>query len=124
MAEEVRASSGGLVQAYVAEQSGLPLSSLIYDNQPGEEDHCGSARCNPCTRGTTRKKNCRKVTRGGLVYSCKCLTCEEEGRRREGEDREEEEEEGRGGGAKEDDQEKKSFYHGSSKKHIKYAYLS
>ena len=84
VAEEVRASSGGLVQAYVAEQSGLPLSSLIYDNQPGEEDHCGSACCNSCTRGTTRKKNCRKVTRGGLVYSCKCLTCEEEGRRREG----------------------------------------
>ena len=121
VAEEVRASSGGLVRPYVAEQSGLPLSSLIYDNQPGEEDHCGSNTCNPCEMGTTRKKNCRKVTRGGLVYSCRCLTCEEEGRQGGGGDggggggggREGG---GRGGGGGEEDQERRAYYHGECKK--------
>ena len=26
-------------------------------------------------RGTTRQLSCRKVSRGGLAYSCQCITC-------------------------------------------------
>jgi hypothetical protein len=74
--EQVRVSSGGRVRGYVAEQSGIPLSALLYSSQPGEQDSCGRADCNPCVRGTTRRLDCRRVTRGGLVYACHCLTCE------------------------------------------------
>ena len=77
--EEVRKSSGGRVRGYVAERSGVPLSALLYNNQPGEVDDCGKADCNPCRRGTTRRLSCRRVTRGGLVYSCTCLTCKQQG---------------------------------------------
>ena len=68
--EEVRESSGGLIQGYVAEKSGIPLSALLFNNQPGEKDHCGRDDCNPCRRGTTRKLSCRKVSLGGMVYTC------------------------------------------------------
>ena len=77
--EEMRASSGGLVRGYVAEQSGVPLGSLLYSSQPGEVDSCGQVDCNPCRRGTSRKLSCRRVAKGGQVYSCSCLTCEEGG---------------------------------------------
>ena len=77
--EEMRTSSGNLVRGYVAEQSGIPLGSLLYSSQPGEVDSCGQDDCNPCRRGTTRKLSCRKVTRGGQVYSCTCLTCRDVG---------------------------------------------
>jgi hypothetical protein len=77
--EEVRASSGGLVQGYVAEQSGVPLGALIYNNQPGEDDHCGKQDCNPCTSGHTRRLDCRKVALGGMVYSGQCTTCVTDG---------------------------------------------
>ena len=78
--QEMRTSSGGLVRGYVAEQSGTPLGSILYSSQPGEVDSCGQADCNPCRRGTSKKLSCRKVTRGGQVYSCTCLTCREDGR--------------------------------------------
>ena len=77
--EEVRRSSGGKVRGYVAEQSGIPLSALLYSSQPGEADNCGKADCNPCRRGTTRRLSCRRVARGGQVYSCTCLTCKAAG---------------------------------------------
>ena len=75
--EQVRTSSGGRVRGYVAEQSGVPLSALLYSSQPGEQDRCGRADCNPCQHSTTQRLACRKVTRGGQVYSCHCVTCEE-----------------------------------------------
>ena len=77
--EEVRRSSGGRVKGYVAEQLGIPLSALLYTSQPGETDDCGKVDCNPCRRGTTCRLSCRRVARGGLVYSCTCLTCKEAG---------------------------------------------
>jgi hypothetical protein len=77
--EQVRVSSGGRVRGYVAEQSGVPLSALLYSSQPGEQDSCGQADCNPCARGTTRRLSCRRVARGGMVYSCECITCKERG---------------------------------------------
>ena len=77
--EEVRRSSGGKVRGYVAEQSGIPLSALLYSSQPGEADDCGKADCNPCRRGTTRRLSCRRVAKGGMVYSCTCLTCQAAG---------------------------------------------
>ena len=81
-----------------------------YDNQPGESDLCGKDDCNPCMKGTTKKKNCRKVTKGGLVYSCRCLTCEEEVRGGG-------EEEVRGRGEEEEEEaQKKSRYHGETHK--------
>ena len=73
--EEVRGSSGGLVRGYVAEKSGIPLSALLFNNQPGEKDDCGRVDCNPCRRGTTKKLSCRKVSLGGMVYVCTCLSC-------------------------------------------------
>ena len=75
--KEVRESSGGLVRGYVAEKSGIPLFALLFNHQPGEKDLCGKDDCNPCTRGTTKKLSCRKVSRGGMVYSCSCLTCQQ-----------------------------------------------
>ena len=41
----------------------------------GELDDCGREDCNPCRSGTTKKLSCRKVSPGGMVYSCSCLTC-------------------------------------------------
>ena len=73
--EEIRESSGGLIRGYVAEKSGIPLSALLFNNQPWEKDHCGKDDCNPCKSGTTKRLSCRKVSRGGMVYSCCCLTC-------------------------------------------------
>ena len=73
--EEVREGSGGLIRGYVAEKSGIPLSALLYNNQIWEKDHCGKTDCNPCSSGTTKRLSCRKVSRGGMVYSCCCLTC-------------------------------------------------
>ena len=73
--EEIRNSSGGLVRGYVAEKSGIPLSALLYNNQLEEKDLCGKADCNPFRTGTTKKLSCRKISRGGMVYSCSCLTC-------------------------------------------------
>ena len=67
---ECRASSGGLVRGYVAEQSGISLGSLLYSSQPGEKDSCSQEDCNPCKTGTSKKLSCRKVT---------CLTCGEGG---------------------------------------------
>ena len=110
--EEVRVGSGGLVRGYVTEQCGVPLGALLYDNQPGESDFCGTDDCNPCARGTTKKKNCRRMAKGGLVYSCRCLTCEEEVRGGGGE----EEEVRRGGEEEEEEIKKKSRYHGESHK--------
>ena len=77
--EEVRASSGGLVRATVVEQPGLKVSALLVDSLPGEEDTCGKQDCNPCRSGTTRRRSCHRSTRGGMVYWCKCDTCQEEG---------------------------------------------
>jgi hypothetical protein len=91
--EEMRVSSGGRVRGYVAEQSGVPLSALLYSAHLGEQDSCGQPDCNPCVRGTTQRLSCRRVTRGGLVYSCRCLTCEERG---------------------EDDAKVESWYHGET----------
>ena len=62
--EEMRKGSGGLVRGYVAEKSGIPLSALLFNNQPGEKDTCGKVDCNPCKTGTTKKLSCRKVSRG------------------------------------------------------------
>ena len=76
--EQVRTSSGGRVRGYVAEQSGVPLSALLYSSQPGEQDKCGKADCNPCQHNTTKRLSCRRVTRGGQVYSCRCITCEQQ----------------------------------------------
>ena len=73
--EEVRASSGGIVRGYVAEQSGIPLSAMIIDNQLGESDFCTKSDCNPCVSGTTKKLSCRRISRGGMVYTCQCRTC-------------------------------------------------
>ena len=73
--EEVRESSSGLVRGYVAEKSGIPLSALLFNTQPGEKDNCGKNDCNPCSRGTTKRLSCRKVSLGGMVYSCSCLSC-------------------------------------------------
>ena len=70
--DEVRQSSGGLVRGYVAEKSGTPLSALLFNNQPGEKDLCEKVDCNPCRKGTTKKLSCRKVSQGGMVYSCSC----------------------------------------------------
>ena len=75
--EDVKASSGGLIRGYVAEKSGIPLSSLLFNNQLGESNNCGKADCNPCVRGTTKHLSCRKVSKGGMVYSCNCLTCKQ-----------------------------------------------
>ena len=75
--EEVRESSGGLIRGYVAEKSGTPLSALLFNNQPGEKDLCGKDDCNPCRKGTTKKLSCRKVSQGGMVYSCSCLSCKQ-----------------------------------------------
>ena len=75
--EEVKTSSGGLIRGYVAEKSGIPLSSLLFNNQLGESDNCGKADCNPWLRGTTKRLSCRKVSRGGMVYSCSCLSCKQ-----------------------------------------------
>ena len=75
--EEVRESSGGLVRGYVAEKSGTPLSALLFNNQPGEKDLCDKDDCNPCRKGTTKKLSCRKVSQGGMVYSCSCLSCKQ-----------------------------------------------
>ena len=77
--EQVRISSGGRVRGYVAEQSGVPLSALLYSSQPGEQDSCGRADSNPCQHSTTKQLACRRVTRGGQVYSCHCITCEQMG---------------------------------------------
>ena len=74
----MRESSGGLVRGYVAEKSGIPLSALLFNNQLGESDICGKPDCNPCSSGTTKKLSCRKVSRGGMVYSCCCLGCKME----------------------------------------------
>ena len=68
-----------MIRGYVAEQTGVPLGFLLYSSQQGEVDSCGKEDCNPCRRGTSRKLSCRKVTRGGQVYSCTCLTCKEGG---------------------------------------------
>ena len=46
--EQVNTSSGGRVCGYVAKQSGVPLSAMLYSFQPGEQDKCGKADCNPC----------------------------------------------------------------------------
>ena len=73
--DEVRSSSGGLIRGYVAEKSGIPLSALLYNNQLDEKDLCGKADCNPCRSGTTKKLSCRKVSRGGMVYTCSCINC-------------------------------------------------
>ena len=75
--EEIKESSGGLIRGYVAEQSGTPLSAILFDNQIGESDKCGKQECNPCENGTTRRLSCRRVSRGGMVYSCNCATCKE-----------------------------------------------
>jgi hypothetical protein len=79
VAEEVRASSSGLVRATVVEQPGVRLSALLVDNLPGEQDLCRKPGCNPCRSGTTRRLSCHRQTRGGMVYSCCCLTCKEQG---------------------------------------------
>ena len=34
--EEIKESSGGLIRGYVAEQSGTPISAILFDNQLGE----------------------------------------------------------------------------------------
>ena len=73
--EEVRVSRGSLVKGYVAEKSGIPLSALLFSSQPGEKDNCGKSDCNTCVKGTTKRLSCRKVARGGMVYSCQCITC-------------------------------------------------
>ena len=78
--DQRRSNFGGLIRGCVAEQTGFPLGSLLYSSQPGEVDSCNKEDCNPCRRGTSRKLSCRRVTRGGQVYSCTCLTCKEEGR--------------------------------------------
>ena len=75
--EEMRESSGGLIKAYVAEKTGVPISALLFNNQLGENDTCGKLDCNPCLRGTTKKLSCRKVSRGGMVYACNCLNCKQ-----------------------------------------------
>ena len=75
--EEVKESSGGLVKGYVAEKSGTPLSALLINNQLGELDNCGKDDCNPCVSGTTKQLSCRKVSRGGMVYKCNCMTCKQ-----------------------------------------------
>ena len=43
----------GRVRGYLVEQSGIPLSALLYPSQPGEANECGKADCNPCRKGTT-----------------------------------------------------------------------
>ena len=55
----------------------MPLSALLYSSQPGKQDRCGRADCNPCQHSTTQRLACRNLTRGGQVYSCHCVTCEE-----------------------------------------------
>ena len=75
--EEVRRSSGGLVRGTVVEQGGLPISALLVDPQPGEQDLCGKQDCNPCEAGTTRRMSCHRQTLGGMVYYCYCKTCKE-----------------------------------------------
>ena len=75
--EEVKASSGGLVRGYVAEKSGIPLSALLFNNQLGETNSCGKGDCNPCVNGTTKHLSCRKISRGGMVYKCNCLSCKQ-----------------------------------------------
>ena len=75
--EEMRESSGGLIKAYVAEKTGIPISALLFNNQLGEKDTCGKLDCNPCLKGTTKKLSCRKVSRGGMVYACNCLNCKQ-----------------------------------------------
>ena len=83
--EEVRRSSGGLVRATVVEQPGVPLSALLVDSSPGEQDLCEKPDCNPCITGTTKRLSCHRPSLGGMVYSCLCLTCKDRG---EAEDRE------------------------------------
>ena len=85
MLEEERVNSNGLVRGYVAEQSGIPLGALLYNNQHGEDDCCGKIDCNPCNNNTTKKMSCHKVRPGGMVYSCYCDTCLQ-GRGEDGED--------------------------------------
>ena len=70
----MRVSSSGQVKGDVSEQSGIPVSALFYSSQPREKDNCGQLECNPCKTETTRNINCRKLTKGGAVYSCQCLT--------------------------------------------------
>ena len=54
---------------------GIPLSALLFNNQFGEADLCNKEDCNPCRSGTTKRLSCRKVSRGGMVYSCTCISC-------------------------------------------------
>ena len=75
--EEIRKSSGDLIRGYVAEQSGTPISAILFDNQLGEADRCENQDCNPCLTGNTKRLSCRRVTRGGMVYTCTCLTCQQ-----------------------------------------------
>ena len=75
--EEIKKSSGDLIRGYVAEQSGTPISAILFDNQLGETDRCEKQDCNPCLTGTTKRLSCRKVTRCGMVYTCNCLTCQQ-----------------------------------------------
>jgi hypothetical protein len=79
VAEEVRASSGGLVRATVVEQPGMPLSALLVDSMPGETDLCAKPDCNPCRSGTTRRQSCHRSSLGGMVYHCVCRTCQARG---------------------------------------------
>ena len=50
-------------------------STILFNNQYGEADFCGKEDCNPCSSGTTKRLSCRKVSRGGMVYSCTCISC-------------------------------------------------
>ena len=77
--KEVRRSSGGLVRATVVEQPGVKVSALLVDSLPGEEDTRGKQDCNPCKSGNTRRRSCHRSTRGGMVYWCKCDTCQSQG---------------------------------------------
>ena len=67
----------GLVKGYVSEKTGIPISALLCNNQLGESDNCGKPDCNPCLSGTTKKLSCRKVSRGGMVYTCNCISCKQ-----------------------------------------------
>ena len=53
--QEVRRSSGGLVNRMVVQQGVLPISALQVEPQPGVQDLCGKQDCNPCKAGTTRR---------------------------------------------------------------------
>ena len=69
----------GLVKATVVEQPGVKVSALLVDSLPGEEDTCGKQDCNPCKSGNTRRRSCHRSSRGGMVYWCRCDSCQSEG---------------------------------------------